>query len=209
MDESSGVAFETSGPATSRATDSDTSLPASASGATRFGSRAFQMSFPFGPEAVRVSRSRSPASAALAKTTSATSGPSGSGSSASAALQSSLESRLRAAMGSTGSTLFALTWRERATPSGRRICALRVSGRLMSDSDSSSWPTPAARDWRDLSMRGAGYAAQRARHQPSAVTTSYLRGFGYTQVRFLLSRLMGLPDQWVLSAPSATRLSRR
>ena len=49
-------------------------------------------------------------------------GQHGSHSSASAALQSSLESRLRAAMASSGSTLFRLTWNDAVTPSGRRIC---------------------------------------------------------------------------------------
>jgi len=43
---------------------------------------------------------------------------------------------------STGSTLYALTWKDRATPSGPRICALRASVRRTSDSDSSGWPTP-------------------------------------------------------------------
>ena len=35
-------------------------------------------------------------------------------------------------------------------------------------------PTPSARDYRDLSSKGAAYAAQRSRHQPSLVTESYL-----------------------------------
>jgi hypothetical protein len=42
--------------------------------------------------------------------------------------------------------LFALTWRQRATPSGLRICALRASARRTSDSDRGSWPTPAAQE---------------------------------------------------------------
>lgn len=46
-----------------------------------------------------------------------------------------------------GSTLFNLTWKERATPSGRRICALRASARRTSGSGSGSspqtgWATP-------------------------------------------------------------------
>ena len=59
--------------------------------------------------------------------TSGTYGPHGSTSSASAALRSSLGSRLRARMGLRGSTLFRLTWKERVTPSGRTISALRAS----------------------------------------------------------------------------------
>lgn len=70
-------------------------------------------------------------------------------SSASAALQSSLESRLRHQTGSLGSTLYVLTWKERATPSGRRICALRASAPRTSDSGFIGWPTPTTRDWKD------------------------------------------------------------
>jgi len=83
---------------------------------------------------------------------SATSGPSSTGSSASAALQSSLESRLRARTASAGSTLYSLTWKHRATPSGRQICALRASAPRTSASASglleSGWPTPQTRDWK-------------------------------------------------------------
>ena len=74
----------------------------------------------------------------------------GSDSSASAALQSSLASRLQMAMESLGSTLYVLTWKERATPSGRLICALRASARRTDDSAFTSWPTPKASD----SLRG-------------------------------------------------------
>lgn len=75
-----------------------------------------------------------------------TSGPTTSVSSRSAALQSCLESRLRARLDSAGSTLYALTWKERATPSGRPIFARRASVPRTSDSDSGSsgWPTAAA-----------------------------------------------------------------
>lgn len=59
--------------------------------------------------------------------TSGTSGPTGSTSLRSAALQSSLESRLRRKTASVGSILYRLTWKERVTPSGRPICALRAS----------------------------------------------------------------------------------
>jgi hypothetical protein len=74
--------------------------------------------------------------------TSGTCGRPSTTSSNSAALQASLASRLQAATASTGSTLYALTWKDRATPSGLRICALRASVRRTSDSDSSGWPTP-------------------------------------------------------------------
>ena len=74
------------------------------------------------------------------------SGPSGSGSSASNILQRSLVNRYRALTDSLGSTLFALIWKERATPSGRLIPAQRASVLRTSASASTSWPTPQSRD---------------------------------------------------------------
>ena len=71
------------------------------------------------------------------------------GSSVSASLQSSLESKLRARMASSGSTLYTLTWKHRATPSRQQICALRASAPRTSDSGSTGWPTPTTRDWKD------------------------------------------------------------
>jgi hypothetical protein len=59
-------------------------------------------------------------------------------------LKQSLENRLRARMALLGSTLFALTWKERVTPGGLAISALRASARPKSDSGFSSWPTPDA-----------------------------------------------------------------
>lgn len=74
-------------------------------------------------------------------TISAISGQPGTGSSRSAALQKSLESRLRLLTASTGSTLYTLTWKHRATPLGLQICALRASAPRISASGSGSWPT--------------------------------------------------------------------
>ena len=70
----------------------------------------------------------------------------GSGSYSSAALQQYLASRLPALTRWSGSTLFSLTWKERVTPSGLRICALRASVPRTSDSGFGSWPTPTAND---------------------------------------------------------------
>lgn len=54
-------------------------------------------------------------------------------------------------MASRGSTLFRLTWKERVTPSLRRICALRASAPRTDDNGSSLslWPTPTSRDHKD------------------------------------------------------------
>ncbi len=78
--------------------------------------------------------------------TSGTCGQLSTTSSASAALQSSLESRLRARTASIGSTLYKRTWKERLTPSGRSICALRASVPRTSASDFTGWVTPMVGD---------------------------------------------------------------
>ena len=78
--------------------------------------------------------------------TSATSGQPSTTSYQSVALQSSLASRLRVRTAWRGSTLYALTWKPRATPQGQPICALRASARRTSDSDCGGWPTPVTQD---------------------------------------------------------------
>jgi hypothetical protein len=71
-------------------------------------------------------------------------------SSASADLTLSLVSKLQAKTASAGSTLYRLTWKDRATPAGRSISALRASVRRISDSASGGsgrgWPTPNTND---------------------------------------------------------------
>lgn len=121
------------------------SLPGSAAGptpSTSPGSGAMPTS---GRAPVPANRSRTRARGAGSATLGIF-GQHGSHSSASVALQSSLESRLRASLASSGSTLFLLTWNDAVTPSGRRICALRASALRTSGSDCSSWPTPLASD---------------------------------------------------------------
>ena len=120
-----------------------TSSPVSASGATRSAVPAGPTISRYGPDPALASLS-----ARQAKLwdllTSGTFGLLGHTSSASAALQSSLANRLQARTGSVGSILYRLTWKERATPSGRAICALRASAARISASDYilSGWPTP-------------------------------------------------------------------
>ena len=102
----------------------------------------------FGPDLAPANHSARPVAGAEPPT-SAISGQISSTSSASAALMSSLVSRLRAMTDSVGSTLYSLTWKERTTPQGRSISALRASVRRTFDSDSTGWPTPTTRDWKD------------------------------------------------------------
>ncbi len=127
-----------------------TSSPESASGRMPCVEVDGRMIDPYGRDHVLASLS-----AAQAKEkglmTSGTYGRTGFISSASVALRSFLVNRLRVKTGFLGSTLFTLTWKERVTPSGLSISALRASGRRTSVNDcilSGSWPTPKAADGR-------------------------------------------------------------
>jgi hypothetical protein len=99
------------------------------------------------------------------------SGRRGSVSSISIALQSFLASRLQALMASGGSILFRLTWKEQATPSGRRICALQASVlRTFAKGSTSSpsihpwskvgWPSPISND-----ATGSAYSYRNGNHR--------------------------------------------
>ena len=74
--------------------------------------------------------------------TSGTYGPRFITSSGSVRLEQSLVSKLQAKTALLGSGLFRLTWKQRDTPSGVSIFALRASGRRTSDKDCTSWLTP-------------------------------------------------------------------
>lgn len=128
-------------PTTCAGMRSATFLRESASGATPCDKQAGPMIDLFGAVPVRANLSARQAKA-LGLLTSGTSGPRSAISSASAALQQSLASRLQAKTALLGSTLYKLTWKERATPAGRSIPALRASARPTSDSASTGWPTP-------------------------------------------------------------------
>lgn len=62
----------------------------------------------------------------------------------SVALTISLANKLRLRLASSGSTLFELTWKERATPAGQLMYALRALAPRTSDSAIGGWPTPMA-----------------------------------------------------------------
>lgn len=83
---------------------------------------------------------------ALGLLTSGTCGQPSTGSSTSAALTSFLGNKLQEKTASLGSTLYALTWKTRATPAGRLLPQLVVSGRRTSENDCTGWPTPRAND---------------------------------------------------------------
>ena len=130
-----------SNPPTSEDTLRSTSLPGSEAGALQPGSQDGRTTDLFGPAPALASPSAEQ-DAAQGPLTPDTSGPRCIGSSESAALQSWLANRLQAGLDSSGSTVYPLTWKLRATPSGRQICALRASVRRTSDSAFGGWGTP-------------------------------------------------------------------
>lgn len=85
---------------------------------------------------------------AMGLMTIATSGRIGFGSSISNALLQSWASRLAQRTGSLGSTLYVLTWKDRITPGGASIFALRASARPISASGNicAGWTTASATD---------------------------------------------------------------
>ena len=131
--------------ATSTVTRNVTFSPVSADGPTRCASPDGLTAAPFGQAHALVNLSARQAKA-TGLLTSGTYGRPSIISSNSAVLQLSLANKLRARMASLGSTLFKLTWKDRATPAGRLICALRASAPRTSGSDCTGWPTPKARD---------------------------------------------------------------
>lgn len=85
---------------------------------------------------------------AMGLMTIATYGRTGFGSSISNALLQSWASRLQPVTGSLGSTLYALTWKDRITPGGASIFALRASVRpiFASGNICAGWPVALAKD---------------------------------------------------------------
>lgn len=127
--------------ATSPDSDNAISLLASVFGLSRSVAQACRMTLIYGPEAAPANLSARQAKE-MGWMTSGISGPTSSGSSASAALQSSLESRLRAKTQTLGSTLYKLTWKPWVTPSGRSRFRLRASVPRTSETARTGWPTP-------------------------------------------------------------------
>lgn len=134
-----------------------TSSPASASGLTPFARLVGKMTVLYGQAHALANRSQLPATE-QAWMTSAISGRTCSDSSKHIDLPSLWESRLRARMGSPGSTLYKLTWKVRSTPHGRQIPALRASALPTSGNGSTGWATPSATDYK------GGYQGGRIRH---------------------------------------------
>jgi hypothetical protein len=67
------------------------------------------------------------------------------------------------------------------------------------------WPTPNARDGKDLS-RGRGFLAARSRHSPSMVTTLLEAGAHWSHVLPIVEAAMGYPSQWIEGTCTASEM---
>jgi hypothetical protein len=179
-------------------THSVISSPESASGVLPCETQAGPTIDPSGPVPVRANLSARQAKA-MGLLTSGTFGQLGHGSSASAALQSSLESRLRAKTSSLGSTLFKLTWKRWVTPSGVSRSRLRASVLRTSATARISWPTPTVND-----ATGSAYAYSRGNHDKPV-----LKLVGAAQLASWPTPMAGTPAQKGYNAAGNTDSSRR
>lgn len=134
--------------ATSKGTRNAIFSRASASGATRSGGPDGRILARRGPAHAPVSRSVSRVRKSVSRIR-ATYGRHGFPLSPREVLSWFLANRLRALTASRGSTMYAMTWKRRITPSGRWIYALRARALPISGKGSGSWPTPTARDHKD------------------------------------------------------------
>jgi hypothetical protein len=127
-------------------------------------------------------------------TTPVTSGLSSNVSLRSVSLQSSLESRLRAALDVDGSPEYALTWKQWAMPSGLPICALRASARRTSEAGSGGWPTPDTSNVGDgtpYEVQNQAMQDRRARTKKAVAAGEVLAGSGRSMVLQMAAQAAG------------------
>lgn len=194
-------------------TSNATSSPGSAFGATPCDAQDGPMIATSGQEAALASLSARQAKD-LGLLTSGTFGRHGSISLSSAALAASLESSLRARVRDSGSTLFKLTWKRVAMPSGRSLCLLRASALHTVGIGRGSWPTPMAGT---PAQKGYNEAGNTDSSRRTVARISGKRQTGSNAQTVKIGRLnpehyrwlMGLQKEWGGCAPTATRSSRR
>ena len=190
-------------PPTCRTSPNATSSQASVDGRSRFGSLDGQMIDLFGPVPVPANLSARQARE-LGLLTSGTFGRHSTISSASVSLQRSLESKLQARLGLPGSTVFKLTWKHRATPLGRLICALRASGPITSGSVSTGLPTPSG-----TSNHGKNHVAGRLDEWGGSSIPFRGTEIGKVHSPGFELWVMGFPAVWRQLMPPAMRSSRK
>jgi hypothetical protein len=139
-----------------------TSSLASADGPTLSASPDGLTTDQYGPEVAPASPTATPESEKATPTT-ATSGLGSFGSSASVDLTRSLANKCRELLGTDGSMEFSETWKEKATPAGRRYWEHTASARRTSDKGCSGWPTCRTADGDKGIRSAAAPAAELAR----------------------------------------------
>lgn len=146
-----------------------------------------------GPTVARHGQHHAPASLSarqargLGLLTSGTYGPPHIGLSASASLSWFLASNLAALTRATGSTLYKLTWKPWAMPSGRLRFRLRASARRTRETVLIGWPTPIASNG-----RGAGNFNRQGGGKPS--DCGVISGLAHTDGNGREGRLSGWTD---------------
>lgn len=125
-------------------------------------------------------------------------------------LQMSLASKLQMRLNGDGSIRFSGTWKMKITPARRRYFQLLPSRQTMKERGFSGWPTPTARDGKDISTSKA-FLSQRQRHSPSMATRLLDQGAPWTVITAVYALAMGYPLQWNDARPrdTATQLSRK
>lgn len=109
-----------------------------------------------------------------------------------------------------GSETFSGPWPESGSMQSGLVYQHETPAPITSENDSGSWPTPGARDGKDLSTTTA-YLASRERHSPSLATELLGRGVPWWAVSTFYEAAMGFPLQWSAAVymGSAMRYRRR
>lgn len=107
----------------------------------------------------------------------------------------SLASKLQKRLQKDGSIYSSPLLKFKSTPLDRLYCQLDCSEQTTNESGYFGWPTPAARDGRDISRSNA-FVSQRRRHSPSLATVFLERGGLWTMITNLYCLAMGYPLSW-------------
>ena len=121
-------------------------------------------------------------------------------------LQRCLESKLRAELQTTGSTLFNLTWKAWVTPLGRRRIRQRASVRSSSAKGATGLPMHLPRP-SGTSNHGRNHVAGRLDEWGGSGNPFRGTPLGKTHSPSFELWIMGYPDEWAQQTPRATLLS--